>query len=54
MLAIVAFVLGGLWGGFAAYRRKGSRLDMAQYAAVYGIICAIVAVIVIVALDRAG
>lgn len=37
----IGFLVGGLLGGFQAYRRKGNRMDIAQYAVVYGIVCAL-------------
>ena len=37
------FLLGAAWGSFLAYRRKGSRWDMAQYAGGFGIFFAIIA-----------
>ncbi|MFN3936387.1 MAG: hypothetical protein ACK4KW_02315 [Gemmobacter sp.] len=52
MLEIGALILGAVWGGLLARRRKGSRLDIAQYAAVFGIIFALVAVIVRIAAIR--
>lgn len=41
MLVIAGAILGALWGLRTAARRKGNALDMAQYAAVYGIAMAL-------------
>lgn len=37
MIVYPAAVLGAIWGALVARRRKGNRLDMAQYAVGYGI-----------------
>jgi hypothetical protein len=37
MIVIAAVLCGGVLGALAAKRREGTRLDMAQYAAGYGI-----------------
>jgi hypothetical protein len=52
VIVIVAFLLGGLWGGAVARRRGGSKLDIAQYAAAYGIAFAIVGLFATVILER--
>lgn len=41
MIVIMSAVAGGLWGGFLAKRRGGTRLDIAQYAGSFGILFAI-------------
>jgi hypothetical protein len=48
MIGLVAFVLGALWGAYVARKRGGNRLDVLQYAAVHGIILALVAIVVTV------
>ncbi len=52
MLIIAGFVSGALWGGFLARQRKGSRLDIAQYAAAFSIAFAIVGLFATVLLDK--
>lgn len=52
MIVILFFVAGLVWGGWLARRRQGSRLDIAQYAAVYGIAFAIAGLILTVILER--
>jgi hypothetical protein len=52
-MLIFAGALGGaLWGGFLARRRKGSRLDIAQYAAAFAIAFAILGLFATVLLDK--
>lgn len=45
MIGLIAFVLGAVWGAIVARKRGGNRLDILQYAAVHGILLAIVAVV---------
>jgi hypothetical protein len=52
MIVIVAFLLGALWGGYLARRRKGSRLDIVQYAVAFGIAFAIAGLILTVIVER--
>ncbi|MEE4188199.1 MAG: apolipoprotein acyltransferase [Roseobacter sp.] len=52
MLIIIAAVSGALIGGVTAYRRKGNKLDIAQYAAGYAMAFTIVSMILAVILDR--
>lgn len=52
MIILAGLVLGALWGGLLARRRKGSRFDIAQYAAAFGIAFAVVGLIATVLLDR--
>ena len=37
MFVWIAAIIGAIFGGFQAKRRGGNRLDIAQYAAGYGI-----------------
>lgn len=37
MIVYPAALLGAIWGAVVARRRKGNRLDMAQYAVGFGI-----------------
>lgn len=50
----ISAALGVLFGIFQARRRKGSALDMAQWGAVWGIIFALVALVINVAIVRQG
>jgi hypothetical protein len=52
-MPLVGFVLGALLGALRARRRGGNRLDMAQYAAVFGIAFALLGVVVTVIIGRA-
>lgn len=52
MIVIVAFLIGALWGGFLARRRDGNRLDIAQYAAAFGIAFAVAGLILTVVVER--
>jgi len=52
MLILGGLVLGGLWGASLARKRKGSKLDIAQYAAGFAIAFAIVGLFATVLIDR--
>ncbi len=52
MIVIVAALLGAIIGGFTARRRKGNRLDIAQYAAGYAMAFAVLGMITTVLVDR--
>ena len=52
MLIFVGALGGALWGGFLARRRKGARLDIAQYAAAFAIAFAILGLFATVLLDK--
>lgn len=54
MIYIPAALIGALIGGFTAKRRGGKGLDVAQYAAVYGIAFGLLGLIVTIILDRNG
>ncbi|MEL7125197.1 MAG: apolipoprotein acyltransferase [Pseudomonadota bacterium] len=54
MIYIPAALIGGVIGGFTAKRRGGKGLDIAQYAAAYGIAFALLGLIVTIILDRNG
>lgn len=45
MAATIAFVLGAAWGAVVARRRGGNRLDILFYAAVHGIVLALLALL---------
>lgn len=52
-MIIIAGILGGAaWGAIHARRRGGSGLDIAQYAAVWGLIGGILGMFATVALER--
>lgn len=53
MIIIGGLILGAIIGGLTARRRKGNRLDIAQYAAGYGLAFALVGLIITVMIDRA-
>ncbi len=52
MIVIVAFIIGAVGGVLRAKSRKGNRLDMAQYGAVYGLIFAIIGLFVTIMLEK--
>lgn len=52
MLIVVGALGGALWGGLLARQRKGSRLDIAQYAAAFAIAFAILGLFATVLLDK--
>jgi phosphate/sulfate permease len=54
MLLPLAFALGALFGWRRAVARGGDRLDKLQYAAVHGIIFALVTLIVTIGAARFG
>ena len=54
MLLLLAFALGALFGWRRARLRDGDRLDMLQYAAVYGILFALVTLVASLAAARFG
>ena len=54
MIYIPAALIGGVIGGFTAKRRGGKGLDIAQYAAVYGIAFGLLGLILTIILDRNG
>lgn len=52
MIVIAAFLIGAIGGGLRAKNRKGNRLDIAQYAAVYGLAFALAALFISIMLAR--
>ena len=52
MIVLASTLVGAALGAFTARRRKGNRLDMLQYAAVYAIIFAIGGTVLSIVLDR--
>ncbi|WP_157971025.1 hypothetical protein [Pseudogemmobacter bohemicus] len=52
MIAVFAFIAGGLWGAFLAYRRGGALADMAQHGAACAIALGLVAMIASIVMAR--
>ncbi|MEE4345913.1 MAG: apolipoprotein acyltransferase [Paracoccaceae bacterium] len=54
MIVLGAALLGAIIGGMTASRRKGGRLDIAQYAAGYAIAFALIGLFVTLFVHRAA
>lgn len=54
MIVLAGALLGAAYGAFIAYRRKGKALDIAQYAAGYGILFTIISLFVTLLIHRAS
>ncbi|WP_323040938.1 hypothetical protein [Gemmobacter sp.] len=52
MIVLAGLLIGALWGALLARKRKGSRLDMAQYAAGFAIAFAILGLFATLIIDR--
>lgn len=52
MVVIAGLVFGALWGALLAKKRGGKGLDIAQYAAGYGIAFALVGMFLTIFLER--
>lgn len=52
MIVIFCMIAGALWGGLRARKRGGSGFDIAQYAAVHGIIGAVLGLFLTIGLER--
>ncbi|MCH2094850.1 MAG: apolipoprotein acyltransferase [Rhodobacteraceae bacterium] len=52
MIVLIIALIGAGLGAATAKRRKGNRLDIAQYAAVYGIAFTILGLIVTIAIEK--
>lgn len=52
MIVIAAAAAGAVTGAVTARLRKGNSADMAQYAAGYGILCAVIGLVATIALSR--
>lgn len=52
MIVIAGLIGGAAWGALHARKRGGNRKDMAQYAAVYGIIFGLLGLFATIALER--
>lgn len=54
MLLPLAFLLGAIFGWRRAHRRGGDLLDCLQYAAVHGILAALLALVALILAQRLG
>ncbi len=54
MIVIAGAVIGALFGGFLARKRKGRGLDIAQYAVVYAMIFAVIGLFITLFVHRAA
>jgi UPF0716 family protein affecting phage T7 exclusion len=52
MIVLLLALAGALWGAFLARSRGGRRLDIAQYAAAFAIIGALIGMFVTIYLSR--
>lgn len=52
MIVLAGVILGALWGAMRARARQGSRLDIAQYAAVHAILFGLIGLFVTIGLER--
>lgn len=52
MLVIAGLLLGALWGGLLARRRKGTGFDIAQYAVAFAILFAVLGLFATLVIDR--
>ncbi|MEQ8898904.1 MAG: hypothetical protein RID23_17630 [Roseovarius sp.] len=54
LLALIGLVIGALLGALVARRRKGSKTDMLQYAAVFAILFALAGLFITIFIVRAS
>ena len=52
MIILAGLIIGVIFGAATARRRKGNRLDMAQYAAAYGIAFMLLGVFATLLIER--
>ncbi len=52
MIVIAGLVIGALWGGLKAARRKGNRLDIAQYAVAHGIALGLLGMVLTIIVEK--
>ena len=52
MFVLIGAILGAALGALNAKRRKGNRADIAQYAFVYGMGCAVIGLFVTIIIHR--
>jgi hypothetical protein len=53
-MVLAGVIAGAAFGAWRARRRRGNRLDMAQWGAVYAIIFGMIGLFVTIALGRLG
>lgn len=54
MITYLFMVIGAIGGALRAKKRGGNRLDMAQYAAIYGMIFGLIGLFVAIILARSA
>jgi hypothetical protein len=52
MIVLAAALFGGIYGAFLAKRREGTKLDMAQYAAGFGIAFGLLGLFLTILVER--
>lgn len=52
MIIIAGAILGITYGGWVAWKRKGNKLDIAQYAAVFALAFSMIGLFVTIFIDR--
>ncbi len=52
MIVLAGVILGAIWGAMRARARQGSKLDIAQYAAVHAILFGLIGLFVTIGLER--
>jgi len=52
MIVLLAAIGGAAWGAYLAKKRGGNRLDMAQYAGVFGIVFALIGLFATIYIER--
>ncbi|MFW2541815.1 apolipoprotein acyltransferase [Primorskyibacter sp. 2E107] len=52
MIVILFALLGAVLGGVTAARRKGTTPDIAQYAVVYAIVCALLGLMLTIGVEK--
>lgn len=52
MIVLICVIAGGVYGFWRARRRRGNGFDIAQYAAVFAIIGAIIGLFVTIGVER--
>ncbi len=53
-MVLAGILIGAAFGAWRARQRRGNRLDMAQWAAVYAILFGLVGLILMIVLGRIG
>lgn len=52
MIIVAGILIGSIWGVIYVRRQEGAGFDMAQYAAVWGLIGGLLGVILTIGIDR--